>query len=130
GSGEGNYGSGEGGLGNKTDHDVSMTQGTPVILGSLDKEIIRRIVQEHASQIKYCYERELTRTPGIFGKIKMKWVINGDGKVTQSQTEETQMHNANVENCLAQKIKGWVFPKPKGGGIVIVSYPFVFKQSG
>ena len=130
GSGEAGYGSGEGGLGNKADHDVTMTQGTPVILGSLDKEIIRRIVQEHASQIRYCYEKELTRTPGIYGKVKMKWVINGEGKVTQSQTEETQMHNANVENCLASKIKTWVFPKPKGGGIVLVSYPFVFKQSG
>jgi hypothetical protein len=130
GSGDGAYGSGEGGLGGKSDRDVTMTQGTPVILGSLDKEIIRRIVQEHASQIRYCYERELTRTPGIFGKIKMKWVINGEGKVTQAQTEETQMKNANVENCLATKIKTWVFPKPKGGGIVIVSYPFVFKQSG
>ena len=130
GSGELAYGSGEGNLGAKTDRDVSMTQGTPIILGSLDKEIIRRIVQEHASQIRYCYEKELTRTPGIYGKIKMKWVINGEGKVTQSLTEETQMKNANVENCLATKIKTWVFPKPKGGGIVIVSYPFVFKQSG
>jgi hypothetical protein len=130
GSGEAGYGSGGGGLGGKTDHNISMTQGTPVVLGSLDKEIIRRIVQEHASQIRYCYERELTRTPGIFGKIKMKWIISGEGKVTQAQTEETQMHNANVENCLATKIRTWVFPKPKGGGIVIVSYPFVFKQSG
>lgn len=130
GSGEAGYGSGEGGLGGKTDRDVTMTQGTPIILGSLDKEIIRRIVQEHASQIRYCYERELTRTPGISGKIKMKWVINGEGRVTQAQKEESQMHNANVENCLATKIKTWVFPKPKGGGIVIVSYPFIFKQSG
>ena len=40
------------------------------------------------------------------------------------------MKNANVENCLASRIKTWVFPKPKGGGIVIVNYPFVFKQSG
>ncbi len=130
GSGEAGYGSGEGGLGGKTDRDVTMTQGTPVILGSLDKEIIRRIVQEHASQIRYCYEKELTRTPGIFGKIVVKWVINGEGKVTQAQTAETQMRNANVEGCLATKIKTWVFPKPKGGGIVIVNYPFVFKQSG
>jgi FHA domain len=130
GSGEAGYGSGEGGLGNKSDRDVTMTTGTPVIMGSLDKEIIRRIVQEHASQIRYCYEKELTRTPGIFGKIVMKWVINGEGKVTQAQTAETQMRNANVEGCLATKIKTWVFPKPKGGGIVIVNYPFVFKQSG
>lgn len=130
GSGDGAYGGAEGGLGAKTDRDVSMTQGTPVILGSLDPEIIRRIVREHAGQIKYCYEKELTRTPGIYGKIVMKWVINGEGKVTASQVAETQMKNANVEQCLATKIRTWVFPKPKGGGIVVVNYPFVFKQSG
>ncbi len=130
GSGDGTYGSGEGGLGAKTDRDISMTTGTPVVLGSLDPEIIRRIVREHAGQIKYCYEKELTRTPGIYGKIVMKWVINGDGKVTQSAVNESQMKNPNVEQCLATKIKTWVFPKPKGGGIVVVNYPFVFKQSG
>jgi hypothetical protein len=130
GSGNAGYGSGEGGLGAKTDRDVTMTQGTPVILGSLDPEIIRRIVREHASQIRYCYESELTRTPGILGKIVMKWVINGEGRVMQAQVAETQMKNANVENCLATKIKTWLFPKPKGGGMVIVNYPFVFKQGG
>jgi len=130
GSGDGAYGSGEGGLGKKSDRDISMTTGTPVILGSLDPEIIRRIVREHAGQIRYCYESELTRTPGLYGKIVMKWVINGEGKVMQATTAETQMKNANVENCLASRIKTWVFPKPKGGGIVIVNYPFVFKQSG
>lgn len=130
GTGETGYGGAEGGLGNKTDRDISMTPGTPVILGSLDPEIIRRIVREHAGQIKYCYEKELTRTPGIYGKIVMKWVINGEGRVNQSAVAETQMKNSNVEGCLATKIKTWVFPKPKGGGIVVVNYPFVFKQSG
>jgi len=130
GSGEAGYGSGEGGLGKKGDRDISMTTGTPVILGSLDPEIIRRIVREHAGQIRYCYESELTRTPGLYGKIVMKWVINGEGKVMQATPAESQMKNANVENCLASRIKTWVFPKPKGGGIVIVNYPFVFKQSG
>jgi hypothetical protein len=130
GGGNGSYGAGEGGLGAKTDRDVTMTQGTPTILGSLDPEIIRRIVREHAGQIRYCYESELTRTPGIFGKIVMKWIINGEGRVMQAQVAETQMKNANVENCLATKIKTWSFPKPKGGGMVVVNYPFVFKQGG
>jgi hypothetical protein len=130
GSGETGYGTGEGGLGKKSDRDISITTGTPVILGSLDPEIIRRIVREHAGQIRYCYESELTRTPGIYGKIVMKWVINGEGRVMQATPAESQMKNANVESCLASRIKTWVFPKPKGGGIVIVNYPFVFKQSG
>lgn len=129
GAGEAGYGSGAGGLGGRGKHDVAMTQGSPIILGSLDKELIRRVVQTHLAQIKYCYERELLRTPGLFGRVVMKWVINGEGVVTQAQTAETQLRNANVESCIATRIKTWRFPKPGGGGIVIVNYPFVSKQS-
>ena len=103
------------------------TQPKPVILGSIDPEIIRSIVREHADSIRYCYEKELARTPGIFGKIVMKWVIKADGTVESATTAESQMNNQGVESCLATRILRWEFPKPKGGGIVIVNYPFVFK---
>ncbi len=129
-SGDVTYGAGEGGLGAKEERDITMTAGKPIINGALDPEIIRRIVREHAGQVRYCYESELVRTPGLIGKIVMRWVINGDGRVMQAQVAETQMQNANVENCLATKIKTWAFPKPKGGGMVVVNYPFVFKQGG
>jgi hypothetical protein len=33
-----------------------------------------------------------------------------------------------VEQCLSRKIRSWSFPKPKGGGHVIVNYPFVFRH--
>jgi ribosomal protein L17 len=110
------------------DPEVAVTQGMPVILGSLDPEIIRRIVRSHAGQIRFCYEHELRKTPGIRGKIVMKWIINGEGRVMQAQVAETQMRNADVESCLAARIKTWTFPKPKGGGVVVINYPFVFKS--
>lgn len=130
GSGEVSYGSSEGGIGAKTDREPVITQGTPIIYGSLDKEDIRRRVRENAAQIRYCYERELTRTPGLYGKVTMKWIINGGGKVTKVSIAESRMNSKAVESCLARRIKGWSFPKPKGGGIVVVTYPFVFKKSG
>lgn len=129
-SGDATFGNAEGGLGKKVDRDVRISQGKPLIVGSLDKEIIRRVVREHMAQIKYCYERELTRSPGLYGKIIMKWVINGNGSVSRATVASTTMKNKQVEGCIASKIRTWRFPKPKGGGIVIVNYPFVFKQSG
>jgi hypothetical protein len=30
----------------------------------------------------------------------------------------------HVENCLTARIREWIFPKPKGGGFVIVIVPF------
>jgi len=104
--------------------------GVPVVVGGLDTEIIRRIVQQHTAQVRYCYEKELVRTPGIMGEIVVKWVINGEGKVDRVRTAETQMKNSNVENCVTTEIKTWVFPNPKGGGIVIVTQPFTFNLGG
>ncbi|MCC7069805.1 MAG: AgmX/PglI C-terminal domain-containing protein [Deltaproteobacteria bacterium] len=130
GAGEAGDGSGDGDLGGRGKSEISMTQGVPVIMGSLDKELIRRVVRRHLSQLRYCYEKELTRTPGIKGKVVMKWVINGEGKVTQAQTADTTMRNPNVEGCIATKIKTWTFPRPGGGGIVIINYPFVFRADG
>jgi hypothetical protein len=130
GSGDSGYGTGEGGLGKKRSRDVSISSGRPVITGSLDKEIIRRIVREHQGEIRYCYTKELTRNPGLGGKVIMKWVISGSGKVVKASVAENQMGSSSVGSCLASRIKRWRFPKPKGGGIVVVSYPFVFKRGG
>lgn len=131
GGGEGSdYGSGVGGLGKKSDRDINISAGQPVIMGSLDKELIRRVIEAHKAQIRYCYEKELVRSPGLFGKVEMEWTIGADGLVKDSKPKASTMNNAEVERCIASKIRTWEFPKPKGGGVVIVRYPFVLKTAG
>ncbi|MDP2344883.1 MAG: AgmX/PglI C-terminal domain-containing protein [Deltaproteobacteria bacterium] len=132
GRGDGNldYGAADGVLDGKPEREITVDQQPEVIIGSLDPAIIRRIVREHAGQVRYCYERELTRTVGLTGKITMKWTINSEGNVTTAGVAETTMKNKAVESCLAGRVATWKFPKPKGGGFVVVSYPFVLKQAG
>jgi len=38
------------------------------------------------------------------------------------------MNNASVETCVTRRIAQWIFPKPKGGGMVVVKYPFIFNN--
>jgi hypothetical protein len=94
---------------------------------NLDPDIIRQIVRGHSGQINSCYEQELVRTPGIAGKVVMKWIINSEGIVTRAEAIESKLNSPAVESCLANGIMTWTFPKPKGGGIVMVNYPFVFR---
>jgi hypothetical protein len=47
-----------------------------------------------------------------------------------SKVGSSTLKNAKVETCIAQAVRRWLFPKPKGGGIVIVSYPFVLRSAG
>ena len=130
GGGDGGYGDGAASLGKKKEREVVISQGTPVIRGSLDKELIRRVIKRHINQIRYCYERQLQANPGLNGKIRIEWVITAQGRVRNTKLAESTMGNVQVERCMMRKIRSWIFPKPKGGGIVIVTYPWVLKPTG
>ncbi|MGB9599543.1 MAG: AgmX/PglI C-terminal domain-containing protein, partial [Myxococcota bacterium] len=129
GAGQGGYGYGVGSIGGKKEHDIGISGGTPMVHGSLDKELIRRVIRAHANEIRYCYELELAKNPGLWGKVSVNFVISPTGSVQSAKVKETTINNQNVENCIVSKIKGWKFPEPKGGGIVIVTYPFILKRT-
>ena len=101
----------------------------PTVRGSLDKEIIRRVVRKHRREIKYCYEQQLQKDENLAGKVTVKFTISATGKVVAATISRSTLNNTKVERCLTGKIKRWVFPKPEGGGIVIVTYPFDFSAS-
>ncbi|HJX62867.1 MAG TPA: AgmX/PglI C-terminal domain-containing protein [Polyangia bacterium] len=50
------------------------------------------------------------------------YVVN----VITSVMQSTSMDDARVENCVVNAVRRWEFPKPTGGGIAIVLYPFSF----
>jgi TonB family protein len=130
GGGTGGYGSGVGVLGGKKDVDIGITSAEPTVMGSLDKELIRQVIHRNRGQIRYCYESQLTAHPNLHGKVAIKFVISASGTVAQSQVAQSDVKNPELETCVAGRVRTWVFPKPKGGGVVIVTYPFVFSQSG
>jgi TonB family protein len=101
-----------------------------MVMGSLDKELIRQVIHRNRNQIRYCYESQLTRFPKLSGKVAVKFVISASGTVASSQVAQSTVSNAELETCIAGRVQTWIFPKPKGGGVVIVTYPFILKQSG
>ncbi|QDE69866.1 hypothetical protein BHS09_24400 [Myxococcus xanthus] len=130
GGGTGTYGSGVGVLGGKQSVDVGITSSDPEVMGSLDKELIRQVIHRNRGQIRYCFESLLNRFPKLGGKVAVKFVIAGNGTVASSSVAQTTAGNAELETCVAGRVRTWKFPEPKGGGVVVVTYPFIFKQSG
>jgi hypothetical protein len=132
GGGLGGYGDGVGNLGRKGDRDVNVSTGTAVVMGSIDKELIRRVIQEHAAQIRYCYEQQLVINPKLQGKVSIKWIINAEGQASSAQVEgsATTLDDPKVHACMMSKITSWQFPKPKGGGIAVITYPWILRSSG
>jgi len=122
------YGTGGGYFGRKSSGTPGMSTGDPIILGAMDKSVIDQVIKQHLAQIRYCYQKELNKNPQLHGKIVIKFVIAKDGSVSSAKTHTTSMNNSIVENCICQRFMRFQFPEATGGGIVIVTYPFVFKS--
>lgn len=126
GSGATGYGRGGGNFGAKGEGAIGAVGGDPIILGALDRALIDAVIKRHMNQIRYCYQRELMKNPALKGKLVIKFVIAKDGSVSSASTKSTTMNNAAVQDCVVGRFLRMQFPEPKGGGIVIVSYPFIF----
>ena len=103
--------------------------GRAVVTGSLDKNIIRRIIRRHINEAKYCYQKALMNNKKLAGLIKVRFIIAANGRVLKAEVVSSSLNNKKVEKCLTMAIKRWLFPKVKGGGTVVVTYPFRFRTA-
>ena len=106
-----------------------ITPGSAAIMGSLSAKVIKRVIKKNYNQYKYCYEKQLVQDPTLEGKVTLKFIIAADGKVSQASVIESTIKSKSLETCMIKAAKRMVFPKPRGGGIVIVNYPFLFKAA-
>ena len=113
-------------IGEKQDGKV-VPAGEPITLGGLDPAEIDRVIKHNMASIRYCYQKELQSHPGIGGKISVKFTIAGDGSVSSATTRPVTPMPA-VEACLTARFLHMRFPEPKGKGMVLVTYPFVFSE--
>lgn len=103
--------------------------GPPTVTGSLDKDIIRRIVRAHINEVRTCYNIGLKKDPTLAGEVTIAFTISGTGTVSSATVKDDTVPDAKVGKCIAKAVKRWVFPKPTGGGLVAVRYPFVLSPS-
>jgi outer membrane biosynthesis protein TonB len=120
------YGRGSGaGFGGRGKRVPQVRQAKADVKGALDKDIIRRIVRSHINEVTYCYNQGLARDPNLKGRVAVQFTIGPTGTVPVAVVQDTDLKDRNVASCVAQAVKRWKFPKPRGGGNVVVTYPFV-----
>ena len=127
GSGYG-VGSGRGGMRGRKARPPQVRIGNATATGDLDKNIIRRYIRKKLPQIKYCYEKQLLVKPKLSGTVVTNFTISGNGAVIS--VSASGLGDKEVESCVGAAIKSIQFPKPKGGGLVNVRYPFTFRPAG
>jgi len=103
--------------------------GETMVLGSIDKSVIDRVVRQQLNGIRACYQRGLQLRPDLGGKVVARFVIGADGSVSEVTLRSSTLGEPTVQACIQGRLAGMTFPAPPGGGIVIVSYPFVFSPA-
>jgi len=106
---------------------AGVRQASAIVKGMMDKDIIRRIVRAHINEIRYCYNQGLAKDPALEGRVSIQFTIGATGKVAGAVVEESTLSDPKVGECMVKAVKRWVFPKPDGGGNVVVTYPFVLE---
>lgn len=106
------------------------TAGLPfktVILGGMDPDIIRKIIEDHIPQFRYCYQKELDKAAREFsGVVRLNFIIGASGHVTKAGVDSFSPLPVRVKGCVVNVLKGIKFPEPLGGGVVEVNQPFNF----
>jgi outer membrane biosynthesis protein TonB len=109
---------------------VSLELADSTVEEGLTKDEVGEVIHKHLSEIRYCYETALLRTPDLEGKLTAAFVIGGSGLVKTANAQASTLPDPRLDDCILRRLKSWRFPKPKGGIDVPVTYPFVFKTLG
>lgn len=99
----------------------------PNVADGLTREEVQRVIRRMRAQYRACYDKALQTHRGLEGKVRISFMVKPDGSVLLPKVQENTMGTPEVANCIARRMKTWHFPKPRGGGIVTVRYPFLFR---
>jgi outer membrane biosynthesis protein TonB len=58
------------------------------------------------------------------GRVSTRFAIAASGRVESSCIADSTVKNPRIDRCIVDAILKWEFPRPIGGGWVLVEYPF------
>lgn len=102
-----------------------IRQAKPTVTTGLDRDVIRRIVRAHINEVRHCYNQGLVKDPDLEGRVTVEFTIAASGTVAKVKLGQTTVSDGGVGLCITKAVARWKFPKPRGGGKVKVTYPFV-----
>ncbi len=127
-SGSASASTGAKGLVSKKGFDHSYLEPKTVILGSMDPELLRKILQEYLPQFRHCYQQELMGAgKDLKGVIDLDFQISAAGRVSRTDVKAKDARfSRKGTDCMVAVLRIIEFPKPKGGGVVDVRQPLNF----
>jgi TonB family protein len=100
------------------------------LVNCIPAETLRREIESQTPPVRHCYEEALREEgPDFSGRLLIRFVVSPRGTVSEARVQESQLQSKKFQACVLAAVKTWRFPKPPGGGLIVINYPFVFKPA-
>jgi hypothetical protein len=65
--------------------------------------------------------------PAPSGTLAVRWTVVGEEVTSVEVLSAFPGASERFTRCVTDSIRDWRFPKTKGGGPAVITYPFVFR---
>jgi hypothetical protein len=103
---------------------LTREQGPYIGCGTLARFEIREPIERQRPALAACQRRAVAAAAPL--RVVLRWTIDPSGRVVDLETVEPAPGQAAVAACLEDQVRALRFAPPLGGGVVHVTYPFVF----
>lgn len=93
--------------------------------GVFDDAMLRRALRARMPAIQQCYERELTRTPGLAGRIEVSMQVERAGVLSHVEASDDTVGSRGLADCVLNNVRTIRLADGPSEPIV-VAYPMVF----
>jgi TonB family protein len=122
-SGLGHYGDA---LGGWDDFERRLLAADPLVTGPLSPQTVRKVAHTGRGQLRYCFQVDVfDRHLDLKGDVTVKFEVSPAGRVSAAEVTQSTIGNAELESCVAGRVRTWSFPRR--GGATTVTYAFRFE---
>ncbi len=86
------------------------------------------VLRHYAPGVRYCYDNELKRSPGLEGKLVLRIAVTAEGRTTAVKVLEDSLGSEAVRDCVLAQVADWRFPAVASGQVTFKA-PFVFTSA-
>lgn len=96
---------------------VSVTYPHVDVRGPFADAIARVVAEHHRAGLKRCYRRAFRDSRRPSGRIRVEFRVTRRSRVRDVEIRGSTFGRETLTICARNKIRGWVFPEAKGGGV-------------
>lgn len=92
-----------------------------------DRRNIRYRVQSNIYKLRRCYAKQLSRKPGLTGRMRVGFVVDPSGRVRNARLVRSSFDNSSLHRCVLDVFRTINFSRPSSGRSIRMTYPIEFK---